>query len=264
MVGGNFTKINKALSRSFSAVRKDIIELKGQNTKQEKLIRRLVKENSNLKKTISELKKVAVVSEEHEFIERRLGELEEELFSIEGNKVENREFKSSINKIRKHLKKRDEITERITEFDEGLDKIDKLNLEIKKLKEKLGDVEALKKSNKYFSAAIVNLEKTCSSMLPRNAFKRELNNIKKAEKSVSNIKDLLDIMDLKYDAIEEELKNTVNTKEFIRARNRIHARIREVEKNLNNLSRKDINKSEKPKLKRFWEGLQEFFQDEED
>jgi len=242
--------LNRALRRSFSTVKKDMNELRNENKKQEKLTNNLKEENNSLKRKLSELKNDTVHIEEYEFVERRLDDLEEEIFDLEENKLDRKSFNSSIEKLNKKLRERGNIAERLNELDNIIDNIERLN----KLVKEINSIKHLQKS-------VSRLEKENKTLLPKKAFKEQLRNIKEAKEAVFDIKDTLDIIDLKYDDMGEVMNDTIGTKEMMRIRNKIYARLKALE-NGQTKKKSGPKKPEKSRFKKFWESLEEFFQEE--
>ena len=216
MAGADIRRLNETLARSFSTVKRDMNELRDENKNQAKRIEVLVKENDGLKKLLDDVRKSVILSEQYDFIERRIDELEEEMFNLEDRKLDKKRFDSSFAGIKHQFRTREKLGSKLNE-----------------LKNFRAEIEYLKLAYRNLSDYISGLKKANKSFITKNTLNKELKKLKEAASNLSDLKNSLAIIELKSDEMEDAFVEVVKDKELLKVKNKINKRIRELEQQIN-------------------------------
>ncbi len=213
---GELKRLNKSIYDSFNRVKNDISELRKQNKKQSKIIQDLKNENSSLKKLLNSLGKETTFPKHYDFIERRLDELEEEIFNLENEKLDNKRFNSAVNKINYNIRKKENLKNSLNELKNFKADTEHFKLSLINLNNKLKE---LKKENKRF--------------ITKRDFEKRNESINKTLKEFIDIKNSVSLLELRFDEFENMLTEKINQKDLYKMKNRIYARIRKIENKKN-------------------------------
>jgi len=217
---GDLKNLNKALAKSFSAVKRDMNELRDENKKQAKIIKGLAKENKELLKNLENTRKSVILSEQYDFIERRIDELEEEMFNLEDRKLDKKKFDSSFAGIKHQFRTRENLGAKLNE-----------------LKNFRAEIEHLNLANMNLSNLLLGVKKGNKGFITKNTFNKELKKLKQAASDFSDLKNSLAIIELRFDEIEDAFVDVVKDKELLKVKNKINKRIRELEQQINQRKR---------------------------
>ena len=212
---GELRKLNESIHKAFDSVKKDMNKLNDENRRQNKKIINLTKENDALKKHLDNIKKSSILREQYDFIERRMDELEEEMFNLEENKIDNKSFKSVIDKLD------DKITEK------GI-----LRKKLNDLKNFVAEMEYLKLTCMNLGDSIIRLKKENKNKLTKKDIGKEMIQLNKIQNNIIELRNSLGLIELKFDDMENEIIDSVKNKEFIRNKTIIDKKIKELETKL--------------------------------
>jgi len=221
MVGGRFKYIEDSLRKSFAAVKRDITSIRKAQKLENKRLGNLLKDSKkqilkDLSKKISTFENISANKEHLDFLERRLDEIEETMFDLEDDVVNKKKIMSAIYSLKKEIARKQNLNELIRE--------------IKILR---SDIENIKKSLSDFHREIKKYSYLKNAFLPRITFNKELKNIKENIDLFKKIKNSADILELRFDDMENKLVEMVTSKEFVKAKNIINASIREIGERVN-------------------------------
>ncbi len=214
-MSGDLKKLNKALAKSFTAVKEDMDKLREENKKQDKRIKDLIKENNSLKKLLDNLGKNVILAEQYDFIERRMDELEEEMFNLEDKKIDKKKFESSVSNLNYKIQGKENLRKRINE-----------------LKNFIAEMENLKLKYMNLSDSVSRLKKADKSFLTKKDFSKEIKKLKEISSNLLDLKNSLSIIELRFDEFENTMAEVVKDKELMKVKNRINSRLRELEKQI--------------------------------
>ncbi len=241
MAGADFRRLNKTLARSFSAVKRDMNEIRDENKNQAKRIKVLVKENDGLKKLLDDVRKSVILSEQYDFIERRIDELEEEMFNLEDKKIDKKKFESSVAGIKHQFRTRENLGSKLNE-----------------LKDVRAEIEHLKLAYNNLSDYVSGLKKANRSFITKIAFNKELKKLKEIASNLLDLKNSLAVIELRFDDMENTMTEVVKDKELMKVKNKINLRLRELEKQTSQIKKR---KSNNIKNKSFLGDIKNFFLD---